>query len=86
MDFYVPEHELVLGVMDFNALDSGLVLLAWILVLWSMNWGSLECLWGSFGRLLGFARYSGAPGGSQEDPEDPGGPRQPKKDLKEEPD
>ena len=68
MDFNVPE-ELVLRVMNFSALDSGLVFRAWILVLGGMNWGSVECLSGSLGRLLGFA-------GSPEVPRRvPGGPK-----------
>ena len=61
MDFSVPEHELVLWFMNFSAPDSGLVLQAWILVLWGMNLWSVGSLGGSLERPLAFAGYSEAP-------------------------
>ncbi len=68
IDFSVPEHELVLRVMNFSAPESDLVLRAWILVLWSMNWGLLNVFGAHLGVCWASLGTQGLPGGSQEAP------------------
>ena len=66
MDFSALGYELVLQVMTFSAPDNGLVLWAWILVLWAMNFGLLDPFGAHWRVCWPSQGIQRPPGGSQE--------------------